>query len=118
MFCSDSDRIDRLVSFLTYCGIDAQKAYDEEDDSYALLVDSSDRRRASHLMQDFLEKEKERALAEQKKNEDRQPVPYSHVYEKYKWFTKYFNTTVEKLYSNNKEIFNDLIINNTDEVYI
>ena len=82
MFCSDSDRIDRLVSFLTYCGIDAQKAYDEEDDSYALLVDSSDRRRASHLMQDFLEKEKERALAEQKKNEDRQPVPYSHVYEK------------------------------------
>jgi hypothetical protein len=42
----------------------------------------------------------------------------SHVYEKYKWFTKYFNTTVEKLYSNNKEIFNDLIINNTDEVYI
>ena len=82
MFSADSDQIDRLISFLTYCGIDAQKAYDDEDDTYALLVDASDRRRASHLMQDFLEKERERETAEEKKNEERQSAPYSHVYEK------------------------------------
>lgn len=82
MLCGDSDLIDRLVTFLTYSGIDAQKAYDEEDDTYALLVDADDRRRASHLIQDYVTEEKERTEAEQKKNEERQSAPYAHVYEK------------------------------------
>ncbi|MBQ8814541.1 MAG: hypothetical protein IJZ85_08615 [Lachnospiraceae bacterium] len=82
MLCGDSDLIDRLVTFLTYSGIDAQKAYDDEDDSYALLVDADDRRRASHLAQSYLMEEKERQASEEKKAAENESAPYSHIYEK------------------------------------
>lgn len=82
MLCGDSDLIDRLVSYLTYSGIDAQKAYDEDDDSYALLVEDADRRRASHLVQDYLREEKDRQETEAKKAAENESAPYSHVYEK------------------------------------
>ena len=84
MLSGDSDLIDRLVSFLTYIGIDAQKAYDDEDDTYALLVDASDRRRASHLMEGFFEKEreKERKSTQQEEYRQQPSAAYSHVYEK------------------------------------
>lgn len=81
MLCGDSDFIDRLVTYLTYSGIDAQKVYDN-DDHYALLVDNADRRRASRLLQVYLQEEKERREEEQRKAEENQSAPYSHVYEK------------------------------------
>ncbi len=81
MLCGDSDLIDRLVTYLTYSGIDAQKVYDN-DDHYALLVDDPDRRRASRLLQVYLQEEKERREEEQRKAEENQSAPYSHVYEK------------------------------------
>lgn len=82
MLCGDSDLIDRLVTYLTYSGIDAQKAYDEYDDSYALLVEATDRRHASHLVQEFLQEEKDRQETEAKKAAENESAPYSHVYEK------------------------------------
>lgn len=82
MLSGDSASMDRLVTYLTYSGIDAQKAYDEDDDNYALLVDGNDRRRASRLLQTYLLEERERQEAEQRKAEENESAPYSHVYEK------------------------------------
>lgn len=82
MLCGDSMSMDRLVTYLTYSGIDAQKAYDDDDDIYALLVENADRRRASRLLQEYLQEAKELAAAELQKAEENESAPYSHVYEK------------------------------------
>ena len=80
MLCGDSDLIDRLVTYLTYSGIDAQKAYDEYDDSYALLVEATDRRHASHLVQEFLQEEKDRQETEAKKAAEEAKLSATHAY--------------------------------------
>lgn len=82
MRCGDSTSMDRMVTYLTYSGIDARKAYDEDDDCYALLVDGEDRRRASRLLQTYLQEENERQEEIQRKAEENESAPYSHVYEK------------------------------------
>lgn len=82
LYSGESDALDRMVSYLTYAGVDATKAYDDDDDSYALFVSDAEQNRANKLLQIYLSEEKKRLDEAQRIAEENESAPYSHVYEK------------------------------------
>ncbi len=82
LYCGESDTLDRMVSYLTYAGVDVEKVYDDDDDIYTLLVSDEEKQRANKLLQIYLDEEKKRISEEQRKAEENESAPYSHIYEK------------------------------------
>lgn len=82
LYSGESDALDRMVSYLTYAGVDAMKAYDDDDDSYALFVSDAEQNRANKLLQIYLSEEKKRLDEAQRIAEENESAPYSHVYER------------------------------------
>lgn len=82
LYSGESDILDRMISYLTYAGVDAVKAYDDDDDIYAVLVPDAEKRQANRLLQIYLDEEKKRLDEEQRIAEETASAPYSHVYEK------------------------------------
>ncbi len=84
LYSGESDTLDRMVSYLTYAGVDAKKVYDDDDDSYALFVPDAEHHRANKLLQIYLSEEQKRLEEAQRIAEENESAPYSHVYEKCK----------------------------------
>lgn len=81
LYSGDSDALDRIVSYLTYAGVDAMKAYDDEEDIYTLYVPGSQEPRAGKLLQIYLSEEQKQTDENQRIAEENASAPYSHVYE-------------------------------------
>ena len=67
LYSGDSDVLDRIVSYLTYAGVDVTKAYDDEEDAYTLFVPSAQEPRAAKLLQIYLSEEQKRIDEDYKK---------------------------------------------------
>ena len=81
LYYGESDVLDRIVSYLTYAGIDATKTYDDEKGLYSLIVPDTQESRAGKLLQIYLSEEQKQIDEEQRIAEERESAPYSHVYE-------------------------------------
>jgi len=81
LYSGDSDALDRIVSYLTYAGVDAMKAYDDEENIYTLLVPGAQEPRAGKLLQIYLSEERKQTDETQRIAEENESAPYSHVYE-------------------------------------
>ncbi len=84
LYSGESDALDRIISYLTYAGVDAMKAYDDEEDVYALFVPGAQEPRAGKLLQIYLSEEQKRMDENQRIAEEHESAPYSYVYERCK----------------------------------
>ena len=57
LISDESDRISRILEFLTYSGVDAEKKFDEESDIYQLSVPDSQYDKATALLKIYMEQE-------------------------------------------------------------
>ena len=95
LYSGDSDALDRIVSYLTYAGVDAMKAYDDEENIYTPLVPGAQEPRAVKLLQIYLSEERKQTDETQRIAEENESAPYSHVYENCKdRYQNHFSTAV------------------------
>lgn len=81
LYSGESDALDRIVSYLTYAGVDAMKAYDDEENIYTLFVPGAQESLAEKLLRIYLSEEQKQTDENQRIAEENESAPYSHVYE-------------------------------------
>lgn len=65
LISDESERISRILEFLTYSGIDAKSVFDEESDIFQLAVPDSQYSKAASLLKIYMEQEPEEELPEE-----------------------------------------------------